>query len=89
MAAPDLTSITPQVLLERWVFQYDPVVHGTPRSPDTANILQQIYKEMSILVRGVYSMLRILPARKVPPLPLPPPHTLRPTPCSTPHPLPV
>ncbi|KAF8103641.1 hypothetical protein N665_0186s0010 [Sinapis alba] len=58
-------------IIERWVVQYDnkkvkePVTGSSRRSRSSNNKLQVMYKKATLLLRSLFSMVRLLPAYKI------------------------
>ena len=62
----ELTAPHLQTLLERWLMHYD-AGRRAPADTDATDseMLRQVYKEFAVLLRAVYSLVRVLPAQSV------------------------
>lgn len=64
--APIARSEPRPVLIERWLLHYEPATSNKPaRSFDHLHMLRQLYKEVAIMLRMLFSTLRVLPSHSL------------------------
>ncbi|KAE8683941.1 putative Zinc finger with UFM1-specific peptidase domain protein [Hibiscus syriacus] len=66
--APSAAAAGPstETVIERWVVQYDcPRVFATPSGAEAAVSYKKIYKKCILLLRSLYSQMRLLPAYRI------------------------
>ncbi|KAL5568078.1 hypothetical protein UlMin_024653 [Ulmus minor] len=63
---PSTTGTTMETVIERWVVQYEsPRVVVAPQTGETSASYKKTYKKSIILLRSLYSQLRLLPAYRI------------------------
>lgn len=53
-----------ETVIERWVVQFDYVRTATPQGGDSSAAYKKTYKKLIILLRSLFSMMRLLPAHR-------------------------
>ncbi|KAL8095594.1 hypothetical protein AgCh_036856 [Apium graveolens] len=53
-----------ETVIERWVVQFESVRTATPQGGDSSAAYKKTYKKLIILLRSLFSMMRLLPAHR-------------------------